>query len=584
MEQDKIKEIKLFRETPVWKALLRMAAPAAILMLIFGMFTFTDNILCINFADDSYEHVDTATPMDSKTLVRMFMAGLTPVTTFILAVSMLFGVGLSTRFSINVGSGREERAIKTLKTTMQTGLLISFLLIPVLLFTAKPWVESQYTESPDAPIIAKHTYDYLWIMIVALPLQMFNQMISALFRAEGKNKIVMIALIGPVFLNILLDWLFMGPGGMNIAGSALATVLTYFITTCFFLYFIIKKVSTRLILKNMFGKTGFQLITLVGVCLVGISPFLRNMAQSITQTVEMSVIQSVSSDVYRDPMMMQQVMSGVFPVFGLFFPMLFAFIQAGTPLAGYNYGAKDIKRVKQTVLYVALFSSILGLMVFSLATFVLINPLNDMLGIHDTQLRVNELPGTNISAINTVLTGRGVHETGIENIPFKLDNGKIVQIPQHIYNATIPIRDKAQKMLGLMMLAAPIFGVPLAAMTLFNSTDRIAGNIISSTLRGAILLIPFLFAFKAIAHSAVDPTSLNEQYQHLLGNNSVFSNEFTFWWFYPSLALTTVIILFVYMTVTMKRLSASHTTLDERIEKVHTWAKNRRLARKNGAS
>ena len=577
MEQDKIKEIKLFRETPVWKALLRMAAPAAILMLIFGMFTFTDNVLSINFANDSYENVHSATGMmDSKTLVRMFMSGLTPVTTFILAISMLFGVGLSTRFSINVGAGREERAIKTLKTTMQTGLFISLILIPVLLFTAKPWVESQYTESPDAAMIADHAYDYLWIMIAALPLQMFNQMISALFRAEGKNKIVMIALIGPVFLNILLDWLFMGPGGMNIAGSALATVITYFITTCFFVYFIFKKVSTRLIFKNMFGKHGFQLITLVGVCLVGISPFLRNMAQSITQTVEMSVIQSASSDVYGNPMMMQQVMSGVFPVFGLFFPMLFAFIQAGTPLAGYNYGAKDIKRVKQTIFYVAIFSSGLGLIVFLLATFVLINPLNDMLGIHDITLVIPETPGANITGINDVLSHRGVHQVATQQI---IADGK--HVTAHVYDAMVPIRNKAQKMLGIMMLAAPIFGVPLAAMTLFNSTDRITGNIISSTLRGAILLFPFLFAFKAIAHSAVDSTNLTETFNHLLGDNSVFSNEYTFWWFYPSLALTSVLILLVYMIFTLKRLSASHATLDERIEKVHIWAKNRRAMRKN---
>lgn len=137
MEKDKLREIKLFRETPVPKALMKMAVPGIIMMLVFGMYTFADNILSINFAHDNYNEYARGM-MDSKSLVRIFMAGLTPVTTFMFAISMLFGLGLATRFSINIGAKREERALSTLKTTMQVGIGIGILLIPVLLFTAKP--------------------------------------------------------------------------------------------------------------------------------------------------------------------------------------------------------------------------------------------------------------------------------------------------------------------------------------------------------------------------------------------------------------------------------------------------------------
>lgn len=567
MEKDKLREIKLFRETPVPKALMKMAVPGIIMMLVFGMYTFADNILSINFAHDNYNEYARGM-MDSKSLVRIFMAGLTPVTTFMFAISMLFGLGLATRFSINIGAKREERALSTLKTTMQVGIGIGILLIPVLLFTAKPWVSSQYSSDPVmASLIADKAFDYLWIIIISMPMVMFNQMCSSVFRSEGKNRIVLIANIFPIFLNILFDWILMGPCGMGIEGGAWATFISYTLTTLVFLIAIIKKVSSRIILKNMFGRKGFHWVVLIGVCLVGIAPFLRNMAQSITQTVEMSVIQDVSIDVYGNPMFSQQIMSGVFPTFGLFFPLLFAFIQAGTPLASYNYGAKDMKRVRSTILYTGLFSFILGLLIFSLATFVLIGPLNDLLSIQDSHLVLNDaqvatfgskITDYKLNEIQVIATGTGDH--------------------MHIFDYMVPIRAKAQKMLGIMMISMPLFGLVISAMTLFNSTDRVISSIFASTLRGVLLLFPFLYLFKAINHGAVQP---NEMLDHLIYDNSIFSNEYTFWWFYPTLGVATTIILGICLFLTLRRLDRDHLTLDERIENINQWIKNRRKTRKN---
>lgn len=52
-----------------------------------------------------------------------------------------------------------------------------------------------------------------------------------------------------------------------------------------------------IVFKNMFTFR-IQAILLFGIFLVGITPFIRNMAQSITQTVSMNVVTSVSTHVY----------------------------------------------------------------------------------------------------------------------------------------------------------------------------------------------------------------------------------------------------------------------------------------------
>ena len=562
IKQDKIdakllKEKHLFQEMPVWKSLLKMGLPAVFLMLVFGSYTFADSIMAINFGDDSYKDLEAAHPLiKSGVWVRLFMSSAAPITIFMTAFTMMFGQGLSTRFSINIGAKREDRAISTLKTSFQVAMGLSLLLIPILLLTAKPWIRSQFNEDPAvASIIEDKGYEYVWLMIVALPLQMFNQLMSSLYRAEGKIKIMMISLITPVVLNILLDWVFLDPLGMGVEGSGYATVLSWVFTTVFFMAYIFKGESKRLIFKNMFGKTGFAWITLIGVILIGLAPFLRNMAQSITQTVEMHVMQKVSDKVYGNAMMMQNVSTGVFPIFGLMFPLLFGMTQAGTPLAAYNYGAKDMARVKKTIFWVVIYSTIIGILIWVLSIFILYNPLADSLQVHDMQIPILSSDTASISKL---------HEHGINPIAHTTVTESGAAVQYDVFN--MPLRDKARKMLAIMMLMTPIFGLVLGAMTLFNSVDRILLSILAASLRGIILLIPFLYIFQAIAVVHYGDPLLN-----MYGTHSVFSEEYLFWWFYPVLGLVAIAITTVLMVFTMKRLDRHHATLEDRIEKINNW-------------
>lgn len=520
------REEKLFRYTPVWKTLLLMAIPSMALMLIFGLYTFMDNVLAINLADYDAKTIGERT-YERKDLVRLFMSGISPVITFMFAITMLFGVGVSRRYSINLGAGREERAKQTIKTTMQIALGVSLVLIPVLIFASKPWIKSQYSGEPEmANLISDKGFDYVWIIIMAFPMQMFNQIVSSLLRAEAKNKQVLISQLFPILINLLMDWILMGPCGMGIEGGAWATFISYLLTTIILSFYMLTLKTTRIKFKNFIGFHGFKAITIIGVILVGISPFMRNMAQSITQTIETRTMQEVSQNVYGNKMQMNLVMSAVFPIFGLFFPMLFGFVQAASPIIGYNYGAGDIKRVKQATWYVVLYSTIVAVMIYIISTFLLMDYLNKILGVQ-----------------NQLLKGGVMFHT----------------------------LDKTQKMYGIMMFGAIVFGPSLGAMALFGSTDRIMFSIFASLLRGLLLLIPFLFIFKAITDTINYDTA-----QNLSGENGIFSKEYIFWWFYPALSITTSITLLSTLIYTLKHLDKKRTTLEERISKIYLNQKNRK--------
>ena len=589
----------LFQDTPVWKSLLKMAIPSMIVMLIFGLYTFMDNVLSINYAYDSYTKEAAATGLyTGKDLVRLFMSGVTPITTFIFAVTMLFGVGVSRRYSINLGAGNVERANKTIKTTMQISLAVSILLIPVLIFTAKPWMSSQFDGDPRmAALIEDKGFDYVWIIILSFPLQMFNQIATSVFRAEARNKEMLIAVFIPILINLLFDWVFMGPAGLGVEGGAWATFISYVVTTALMVYYMVSIKETNVKFKNLFGRHGFQWITIVGVILVGIAPFMRNMAQSITQTVEMRQIQDVSQAVYGNNMQMSVIMTAVFPVFGLFFPMMFGFIQAGSPITGFNYGAGDMKKVKESTWLIMLYSTLVGGLIFVLSAYALIGPLNSLLGIEDKNFKLMDYHpvGTDIKTFNmpnaaathTAIDASSYGATTTWTHNFVMVNGKPLvmsvnvggktidmNIVTHVSNKTFHTLDKAQKMYAIMMCSSIAFGPALGAMSLFGSTDRVFLNILASTLRGVILLIPMLLIF---AHAAEGQT--HDIAQNNLGTNGAFTQEYFFWWFYPILAVITSLILLACAIYVMKHLDKKHTTLDSRIEKIHEWNKNRRLAK-----
>ncbi len=528
---------KLMSETPIWKAMLKMSVPAMIMMMVFGGYIFADNLLAIQLAPDHYAHGDA-------NAIRMYMSAFNPLNAFITAFAMMFGVGISTRVSINLGAKRGQRAKNTLKTGTSIGMAVSVLLIPILLVIAKPWMASQFPSAISGHI-ADVGFDYGWIIIMSTPLVFFNQIISGIFRTEGRNKDMLLPIIASIVINLVLDWVFMGPGKMGIEGGAWATFIAAVFTSLAYIALIIKNKKSIVQFKNLFGRK-FKAISIIGIILVGLTPFFRNFAQSIAQTTEMNTIKDVSSAVYHtaaakdmtflfnnNPAAFHQaltklallgnntkilgalpadqlafainasastkmtlILTGVFPLFGLFFPIMFGFSQGATPIASYNFGAKQLGRVKQTFWYTFLYSSLTGVIIFFLVGWVVGKPLMQALGIED-----------------------------------------------HIIKESIHT-------LKIMFISLPMFGFAIAAMVLLSATDRIWLAIIVSSLRGLIYFFPVIFLFKDIAiHNP--------------------SNEYLFWWFYPAVAGISVLTGAIISMFVLKHLDKRVVTLDETLTNIY---------------
>ena len=510
VKKELTREEKLFKHTPIWKSLIIMAIPSMILMLVFGSYFFFDSVLSINLASDSYQN---GIALNASDKVRLFMNGYSPINSLMIAFSLLFAMGISTRVAINLGANRQERALRTIKTGNMIALFLSLMMIFILLISAKPWIASQY-DSSISQLVANESFKYAWPIIVFFPITMFNQIISSLLRVEARNRQMLIALVCPIFINLFGDWLFMGPIGMGVAGGAWATVISNFITTLLLLFFIIKTPKSIILLKNLFGFK-FKIIPIVGIILVGISPFLRNIAQSITSTTQMNIVKDISSVIYKgkfnhlhlsfsatknlEANFMTVVITGAIPIFTLFFPVMFSFAQAARPIAAYNYGAKNYKRVKATYWWTTIYAFIAAIIIYFTVAFGISGPLMDIL----------KVSGQAYETSKTVLR--------------------------------------------ILMLALIGFSLAISGMVVLGSTDRVLLSIIASAMQGLILFFPIMFFMKFMAIN-------NASYQYL------------FWWSWPIINTTSSIIITILTSFTMIRLNKKkQMTLDERINKIDNW-------------
>lgn len=77
----------------------------------------------------------------------------------------------------------------------------------------------------STPQIHDEAISYLWYIVTFSPFLLFSFLLGGLARNDGRPKLAMFALAFGSVSNIVLDYVFMYPLNMGIAGAALATAL-----------------------------------------------------------------------------------------------------------------------------------------------------------------------------------------------------------------------------------------------------------------------------------------------------------------------------------------------------------------------
>lgn len=300
----------------------KMAIPSVIAQVINILYNIVDRIYI--------GHIPNASA-DALTGVGVAF----PIVTFISAFCTFVGAGGAPLSAIWQGKGDKERAEKILGNGVT--MLIFFTAALMIIFYALMKPLLYMFGASDTTIGYGVTYISIYLvgtLFVELALGLNPYIIS-----QGAAKTGMISVIIGAVINIALDPLFIFVLDMGVAGAALATIISQFVSAVWVVGFLVsKKAILKIKLKNL--KPDFKIIKSISA--LGISPFVMRSTESLVSIVLNSGMQTYGGDLYVGSItIMQSVMQ-------LLSAPLGGFTQGVQPIISYNFGAGKFDRVKRT--------------------------------------------------------------------------------------------------------------------------------------------------------------------------------------------------------------------------------------------
>jgi len=296
-----------------------------------------------------------------------------PVSFFIAALGMAIGLGGSSIISRSLGSDDIEKATKTFgnQIVLTFSLTISFVIFGLL------FVDSIVPAFGGKGALNEPAKIYYTIVLYGVPVLGYCMMGNNVIRAVGKPKSAMYAMMLPSISNLTLDYLLIYVFDFGMHGAAWATSLSYCVCALYILFFfnsnhseLHPKISDFKLDAGISKEIGaLGSVTLARQGVISLSVLLvNNLLFGLGGESAVAIYAIIS----------RLLMFSLFPVLGI--------TQGFIPIAGFNYGAKNKKRVEQVIRTALLYAT--G---FATLVFLMINIFSNSIGsIFTSELSVLE--------------------------------------------------------------------------------------------------------------------------------------------------------------------------------------------------
>ena len=332
--------IHLLSNERIPKLLLHYAIPAVVGTMVNALYSVVDRIFI------------------GQGVSEFAITGLAltfPILLFVQAFGMLIGVGASSRVSILLGEGKHDKAENILSNALLLTIVTQVLtLVPVMI-----WLEDILRALGANDRTLPFAYDYLKIMI---PGNIFSTLcfsFNAIMRASGYPYKAMITMLIGAGLNTVLDALFIYGFDWGIEGAAWATVIAMAVSAAFVMqHFLDKKSEVQFHKRNM----RFSMEQTMAILSIGMAPFfLQLLSSGIAFLINSTLAEYAGSPLMADRAVGAYGIINSIALVGFMFMLGIA--QGMQPIVGYNYGARAMRRVRQTFNICAVVNLSIGLFV-----------------------------------------------------------------------------------------------------------------------------------------------------------------------------------------------------------------------------
>lgn len=309
------------KEKPVFPLIISMALPMVISMLVNSLYNIVDSFFVAKISEDA---------MTALSLVF-------PVQNFITSVAVGFGVGINAVISIHLGAGDKTTA----NTAATHGLVLSAIhgiCITVGSIAVMPTFLRMFSSASNVIDLGTRyaTIAFSFSLIIMLGISF-----EKIFQSVGMMKVTMVALMCGCLSNIILDpLLIFGIGffpAMGIDGAALATGIGQVVALAIYLIlYMVRPFPIHISRKYLTANRQIDLkLYAIGI------PATLNMALPSLLISCLNALLALYSQSYV-------VILGIYYKLQTFLYLpANGIVQGIRPIIGYNFGAREYKRVKK---------------------------------------------------------------------------------------------------------------------------------------------------------------------------------------------------------------------------------------------
>ncbi|WP_331654385.1 MATE family efflux transporter [Aminipila sp.] len=319
-------------------ALLRFAVPTIIMMVFMGLYTIIDTIFVARFVSTN--------ALSSINIVC-------PIINIIVGLGTMLAAGGSAAVAQKMGEKDEKGACERFTMVILAGLAVGLLITCIGLAFLGPIIRGLGASD----LLFPYCRDYLTILLISAPASMMQVLIQNFLVTAGKPGLGFCLVVAAGLTNALLDFIFIVPMRMGIAGAALATSMGYLIPAIIGIIFFYLNKNGSL----YFCKTNFHIRILSKICFNGSSEMIGQLSTAVTTFLFNAAMMKLLGE--------DGVAAITIIIYSQFFLTAFyiGFTIGVAPIISYKYGSKDYRQLKSIFKICMAFILSASLLVFLLA-------------------------------------------------------------------------------------------------------------------------------------------------------------------------------------------------------------------------
>ncbi len=294
-----------------------------------------------------------------------------PFTVLALGLSLLVGDGAAANFSLELGRSDKERSDKSVGNGFVILVVLSFVLC-VIGLVFKTQILRLFGANPEEELCYTFANQYFSIICAGFPFYMIGQGLNASIRADGSPKYAMGCTLAGAIANLILDPIFIFVFNMGVKGAAIATVIGQFLTFAMSVIYLFRSKNFKITKKSVL----LELSVVSRIISIGMASLIVQLSIVVIIAVNNNLLSKygyetfASTGVAFGSVIPLAVVGIVMKVFGIVVSIVIGISLGGQPIIGFNMGAGNGERVKETICVITKIVLAVGTVFFLIFEFL----------------------------------------------------------------------------------------------------------------------------------------------------------------------------------------------------------------------